>query len=381
MTRRRYRGNVYMEWNFTQDYGKKKEGRDRGTRKREEGDSVTPDMIAGGILMAAAGILQVSARNISGFAEWYAVTVYPWIVGVYGRFCGIFPFSVVEFAIYFGLIFTIFYMASHFRKWKLVLSKVFVFLAVIAFLFTVNCGINYYRRPFSSYLNLETRESSVEELEELCSYLVQMVNESVPEGEEGESQMTLALQGQRAMERLGEEYPQLAGYYPRPKPVLVSWILAVQQLCGVYSPFTVEANYNWQMTRYNIPHTLCHELSHLRGFMREDEANFIGYLACIRSEEPYFQYSGYLMGWVYAGNALAAQDMERYAKLHSQLASETAADLQENNAYWNQYEGKVAEAANQMNDAYLKLNDQEDGVKSYGRVVDLMLAYYREGNE
>lgn len=370
-----------MEWNFTGDYGKKKEGCDNGTKKRKEGDSVTPDMIAGGILMAAAGILQVSARNIYGFAEWYAVTVYPWIVGIYGRFCGIFPFSVVEFGIYFGLIAAIFYIVSHFRRWKLVLSKVFLFLAVTAFLFTVNCGINYYRRPFSSYLNLETRESSVEELEELCTYLVQMVNESVPEREDGESQMTLALQGQRAMERLGEEYPQLAGYYPRPKPVLVSWILAVQQLCGIYSPFTVEANYNWQMTRYNIPHTLCHELSHLRGFMREDEANFIGYLACIRSEEPYFQYSGYLMGWVYAGNALAAQDMGRYVELHNQLSPGAVADLQENNAYWNQYEGKVAEAANQMNDTYLKLNDQEDGGKSYGRVVDLMLAYYREGDE
>lgn len=46
----------------------------------------------------------------------------------------------------------------------------------------------------------------------------------------------------------------------------------MQQLCGVYSPFTVEANYNGDMPDYNVPHTLCHELSHLKGFMREDEA-------------------------------------------------------------------------------------------------------------
>ena len=32
------------------------------------------------------------------------------------------------------------------------------------------------------------------------------------------------------------------------------------------------------MPFYNIPHTICHELSHLKGYMREDEANFIGYL-------------------------------------------------------------------------------------------------------
>ena len=183
------------------------------------------------------------------------------------------------------------------------------------------------------------------------------------------------------MQHLGTEYPQLSGYYPQPKPVLVSWILAVQQLCGIYSPFTVEANYNWQMTGYNIPHTLCHELSHLRGFMREDEANFIGYLACIRSQETFFQYSGYLMGWVHAGNALAAQDWDSYMELHSKLSPQAVEDLQANNRYWDRYDSKVAEVANQINDTYLKLNDQEDGVKSYGRVVDLMLAYYRTQGE
>ena len=50
------------------------------------------------------------------------------------------------------------------------------------------------------------------------------------------------------------------------------------------------------MPYYNIPHTICHELSHLKGFMREDEANFIGYLACIGSDSPDFRYSGYLTG-------------------------------------------------------------------------------------
>ena len=29
-----------------------------------------------------------------------------------------------------------------------------------------------------------------------------------------------------------------------------------------------------------------------------------------------------------------------------------------------------------MNDTYLKFNKQEDGVNSYGMMVDLLLAYY-----
>ena len=179
------------------------------------------------------------------------------------------------------------------------------------------------------------------------------------------------------MENLGKTYPQLAGWYPYPKPLAVSRILSVQQLCGVYSPFTVEANYNREMPLYNIPHTICHELSHLKGYMREDEANFIGYLACLSSSSPEFRYSGYLMGWVYAGNALAAEDPEGYLQLRSKLLPEVSQDLAYNNQFWDRFEGKAAEVSARINDSYLKAHRQEDGVKSYGRMVDLMLAYYK----
>src|SRR5699024_3577053 len=115
-------------------------------------------------------------------------------------------------------------------------------------------------------------------------------------------------------------------------------------------------------------------LSHLKGFMREDEANFIGYAACIHSEDLYFRYSGYLMGWVYAGNALAQADPEGFAALRSALPQAALTDLSYNNAYWDAFQGKVAEVSTRVNDTYLKLQDQQDGIQSYGRVVDLMLA-------
>ena len=182
------------------------------------------------------------------------------------------------------------------------------------------------------------------------------------------------------MKNLGEVYPQLAGWYPYPKPLAISRILSVQQLCGIYSPFTVEANYNREMPLYNIPHTICHELSHLKGYMREDEANFIGYLACVLSSSPEFRYSGYVMGWVYAGNALAAVDPDGYRTLRNQLPEAVLEDLAYNNRFWDRFEGKVAEVSTQINDSYLKAHSQEDGVRTYGRMVDLMLAYYTPGS-
>ena len=182
--------------------------------------------------------------------------------------------------------------------------------------------------------------------------------------------------GQRAMEKLGQRYRRLSGHYPYPKPILNTWILSVQQTTGVYSPFTVEANYNRDIAYYDIPFTICHELSHLRGYMQEEEANFIGVLATIGADDLYFNYSGYVSAWVYAGNALARIDSTAFATLYSRINARTRQDMLYNNAYWQQFEGKPAEAHEQLNDAYLKMQGQTSGVRSYGHVTDLMLEYF-----
>ena len=184
--------------------------------------------------------------------------------------------------------------------------------------------------------------------------------------------------GQRTMEKLGQRYHRLSGHYPYPKPILNTWILSVQQTTGVYSPFTVEANYNRDIAYYDIPFTICHELSHLRGYMQEEEANFIGVLATIGADDLYFNYSGYVSAWVYAGNALARIDSTAFATLYSRINTRTRQDMLYNNAYWQQFEGKPAEAHEQLNDAYLKMQGQATGVRSYGHVTDLMLEYFAE---
>ena len=184
--------------------------------------------------------------------------------------------------------------------------------------------------------------------------------------------------GQRAMEKLGQRYHRLSGHYPYPKPILNTWILSVQQTTGVYSPFTVEANYNRDIAYYDIPFTICHELSHLRGYMQEEEANFIGVLATIGADDLYFNYSGYVSAWVYAGNALARIDSTAFATLYARINARTRQDMLYNNAYWQQFEGKPAEAHEQLNDAYLKMQGQATGVRSYGHVTDLMLEYFAE---
>lgn len=341
------------------------------------------------ILLAAAALLQLCARCGQNFADWYAHRVYPVLVRGIGGFSGLLPFSVVEIGLYVLAAVSLWYLIKNVSSPGRLVSRGIFLAGILLFSYMTCCGINYHAAAFSDYTGLKPGKYTREELTELCEYLTEKVNETAPKETEEDREKDRSYQYREnrsqwrresvaAMRAAGEAFPVLGGYYPCPKEVAVSWILSVQQLCGVYSPFTIEANYNGDMPDYNIPHTMCHELSHLKGFMREDEANFIGYLACISSENPAFQYSGYLTGWVYAGNALAEVDMAAYARIYGGLCHTARADLNENTVFWEKYEGKVAEAANQWNDTYLKMNNQADGVKSYGRMVDLMLAYQKE---
>ena len=332
----------------------------------------------GFVFLALSAALLYAARNSPSFGEWYAVTVYPALTAAVGGFFGLLPFSAVELLLYFFIVGFLFYGFTHWRRWRQILNFTFFLASFLFFLYTVNCGINYYRRPFSDFLDYKAEQYSVEELSDLLDYLTEQVNREAADLDGGKlTAGETAAESVKAMEGLGQMYPALSGFYPRPKKLLISRILSVQQLAGVYSPFTIEANYNGEMTAYNIPHTACHELSHLRGFMREDEANFIGFLACISSEDRYFNYSGYLTGWIYAGNALADEDRELYGKYWARLEESVKDDLRQNSAFWDRFDGRTAKAAETLNDTYLKANRQTEGVKSYGRAVDLLLAWYK----
>jgi hypothetical protein len=179
------------------------------------------------------------------------------------------------------------------------------------------------------------------------------------------------------MENLAKTYPVLDVYYPRPKPVAGSrfW-LSTGLITGVYSPFTLEANFNSDAPESDRPHTICHELSHLTGFMREDEANFIAYLACRESDNPDFAYSGCLSAITHLVNAYyKSVDSDTYSAMYQSLPEQVRRDFAAENAYWEPFRDTPRrEIAEKANDTYLKVNGESDGVMSYGRCVDLIIA-------
>ncbi len=188
------------------------------------------------------------------------------------------------------------------------------------------------------------------------------------------------------MRKLGETYPLLAGFYPSPKQFTFSDFFSQQYMMGYYFPFSMEANYNSRMYISNVPATLCHELSHLKGFIYEDDASFIGYLACISSEDPFFAYSGYLSVLGYLNNDLyrsLGEDQELYSAFlqPTELVKRDKVFLTKE--AWEEVEKKAVistETLHKASDAFLdtnqKLNGIEDGIAVYGNVVQRLLEYY-----
>ena len=195
------------------------------------------------------------------------------------------------------------------------------------------------------------------------------------------------------MRQLGKTYPRLDGWYPRPKALLASDFMCQQHMQGYYFPFSMEANYNDVMELMNKPATMCHELAHLRGYIFEDEANFISFLACIQSDDIYFQYSGYLSVWNYLEN-----DLYRVYQETPDVFWEVAENnppisvldvVGQDNVFvsdeeWDRINETalldtetVDTASDVCVDASLKVNGVSDGMVSYSRVVELLLLYYR----
>lgn len=353
------------------------------------------------LLLAPLGLLLTLAAKVSG--GWvetvHARYVYPLFANSLGWLLSLFPFSVLEILILLLGAALLFYIVRAIvlavrkkeerrgRVYRLVLNLL-CGASILYFGFVLFMGLNYYRVSITQYLDLTVQKSSEEELYDLCELLVYDCNfyRKQLREEEGIAQLESASfydtanSARKAYAALEEEIPVLQAANVRNKPLLTSKLFSMVLTSGIYIPF--ESGINQDAPAHTIPATMCHELTHFRGFMREDEANFIGYLACMRSEQADFRYSGSLLAFGYAFNALYDEDVELARKIAEQCDEGMLRDLQWESDYWDQYRHTViSDTSSEIYDQYLQSNNQPSGLKSYGEMVDLLLAYYRNFNE
>jgi hypothetical protein len=336
-------------------------------------------------------------RLLSGKTAWieraYSEGIYLWIRRVIAAVTRIVPFSIAEFLLY-GIVISIallllirliqlLFTRNGFARLMRSLASILLAGGIVLNLFYVTWGFNYFREPLAQRMELTITSRSVDELEAFVRKTASQARElraTLHENADGvfepeESRGTLFLSLRDAYAALHDEIPVIPGNPTRAKQIFLSRGLSWQGISGIYIGLTAEPNVNVDQPPLLVYQAAAHEMAHQTGIASENEAELVGYLACIRSNDPNIRYSGLAYALIVAGNALYAADSARYLAVTDTYGDAIWRDLSAYSIYWKAFSGEIRESADKRNDAYLKHNSQPSGIKSYGEAVDLLLAY------
>lgn len=270
----------------------------------------------------------------------------------------------------------------NFFRW---LGWVLAPVSIAYFLFTCVWGLNYYNRPIQESMKLETGDYTVADLRDATEFYRQQADRlagQMDRDENGDLILadldTLNQSLETAFDNLVWDYSIFSGSRGPVKALGWDSLFSRFGTAGVTVGLTGEAAVNMDEYAATIPFNMCHEVAHLLAIAVEDEANFAGYLACEYSDDPVFQYSGYMMAYLYCSNELYKTDREAWQEIRSQAAPELLHDLNANNQVYEENQGAVRDTAQTVYDSYLQSNGQETGVESYNMVTGLLVAWHQE---
>jgi hypothetical protein len=146
---------------------------------------------------------------------------------------------------------------------------------------------------------------------------------------------------------------------------------------GYLNPFTNEAQVNDKIPMVGFPMTINHEMAHQMGFASESECNFIGFLASVKNDDLYFQYSAYQYALRYCLNNIGMKSESKFEFYKNKINPGIIKNYKESEAFWKSYDTIIDKGFHAFYDQFLKMNQQKDGLESYSKYVDLLINYYK----
>lgn len=318
----------------------------------------------------------------------YSNGLYVWISNILRISLGVIPFSVGDI-IYAIAIFSVLRWFWKCRKtwriqWKSNVLQILGFASVFYFLFHLLWGMNYYRVPLFEKMNIN-REYSDADLLLFTQKLIAKTNAIHAQLEKNDSMKVVFPYTQQQVfemnlngyRNLSKSYPFFNYKYPSIKKSLFSLPLTYMGFGGYLNPFTNEAQVNYLGPMYSFPMTTNHEMAHQLGYASESECNFIGFLASIKNDNLYFQYSGYSNALRYCLGNWSVRNEKVLKQLLKTIRPGILANYQESVDFWEQYDTIIDKGFHAFYDQFLKANQQKDGLDSYSKFIDLLVNYYK----
>ena len=321
--------------------------------------------------------------------RWFSTGLYPWIQRVLTPASNLVPFAVFDplliAAIAASLIVLVRAAREALRMRRVTpliqgAGRIAVGVALGYLVFLLLWGFNYRRVPMSERLAVEREAPSTDAVARLGLDAVERMNALYAEAHEhGWPEEQWRDDGLRqafaTTQRLLSDAPLAEP--GRLKRTLLGPYFRWTSVDGMVNPFGLEVLANPDLLPYERPFVAAHEWAHLAGYADESEANFVGWLTCIRAGVP-AQYSGWLyLFWQVNGEVDVNVRGRLWEAMHAGPRADVEAiitRLRRGQLPWLRTAGWA------VYDQYLKANRVESGVRSYGAVVTLILrARFEDG--
>lgn len=346
-----------------------------------------------GYIIAAAAL--VFTAVITLFAKKYGQLLdafYPYvsrtIQGVLASFSHLFPFTLWQVIVVVLVVLAVITLILSIRRKHGLIRWLGWVLAVACLLWTGHTtihGLNFYAGSLAEDLRLELIEPTQEEMENALIYFRDQANalaQRLPRDENGDllydSFETLAEKAGAGFQTLRSRdgYAVFAGSTLPVKKLAWSKLYNAMGICGVTMALTGEAAVVADMPNMALPFVMCHEMAHRMAIALEDDANFAAFLACQANDDPQFQYAAYYMAYRYCYNALGGSAA---AQIHEGADPLLRRDLKSYHDFYAQNNNQAAtDLADKINNTYIQVSGDKDGVKSYGMVAIQLVSWYHQ---
>lgn len=252
-------------------------------------------------------------------------------------------------------------------KWFFLLLP-FNFIAFLAL-----WGAGYERVPVDTRLHLDTATITDTESGQLRGMLLDIIKRDIPPPESRDVSRAVAATAQ-AMEEVVAEWDGRPVTVPRRVKAFPKGFLLFNGTSGMCSPLTLEAQVDGALPDATFVSVAAHELGHVAGFCREDEATLIGLVSGLRANDPLARYACALSAYV---ALLPAKGTKEAFNALPEMARNDLKKAQEiSRRYRNPL---VTKLSWKVYNKYLQSQGIKEGVKNYDRGILLFAGAWRKG--
>ncbi len=321
--------------------------------------------------------------------RFYSRGLYVAIYHVMHPVFNVFPFSVgdvfyiglILYGLYALVLLLILLFKRRFRSVLIYMLKLVIGLQTLVLLFYLLWGLNYFRPSAAKRLALQDTSYTYQDIKAVTAILIDSANATrakLSAGDLKDDNKLIYETAEKAIDTLSLTSAGFPAYHPKVKASLLTYFMNYLGTEGDYNPFTSEAQMNSQMPVFLRPFTACHEMGHQMGFGAEDEANFVGFIAGVQSKDKLLRYSAYYNGMEEFLFTVYRKDSLDFKQLRTRISAPVMHDRKTDRLYWKGFESRAGIFGSILYDRYLKTNNQPQGLKTYNRMIRLVMAWYRK---